>query len=99
MTAMSTTILFASVLAGINVLLLATLTLVWARNYWTFRTSLLLGLMAFGAVLLLENAVALYFFFSTQKLYSMNPAVQGVIAVLRALQFLAIVFLTYVTMK
>jgi hypothetical protein len=43
--------------------------------------------------------VALYFFFSARKLYAMNPSVQEIVAVLRALQSLALVFLTYVTMK
>ena len=99
LTDMSTTILLASALAGLNVLLLGALTLVWVRNYLTFRTPLLLGLLAFGAVMLVENGVALYFFFSTQKLYSMNPDVQEIVAVLRALQSLALLFLTYVTMR
>jgi hypothetical protein len=96
---MSSAILIASALAGINVLLLAALTFVWARNYRTFRTPLILGLLAFGAAMFVENGVALYFFFSTRKLYAMNPSVQQVVAVLRALQSLALVFLTYVTMK
>jgi hypothetical protein len=99
LTDMSTTILLASALAGINVLFLGALTLVWVRNYLTFRTPLILGLLAFSAVMLVENGVALYFFFSTRKLYSMNPDVQGIVAVLRALQSLALLFLTYVTMK
>jgi len=99
LTDMSSAILVASALAGINVLLLGALTLVWARNYRTFRTPLILGLLAFGAVMLAENGVALYFFFSAQMLYSMNPGVQEIVAILRALQSLALVFLTYVTMK
>lgn len=99
LTDMGTTILLASVLAGVNVLLLGTLTFVWARNYRTFRTPLILGLLAFAAVMLVENGVALYFFFSARMLYSMSPGVQEIVAVLRALQSLALVFLTYVTMK
>ena len=99
LTDMSSAILLASALAAINMLLLGALTIVWANNYRTFRTPLILGLLAFGAVLLVENGVALYFFFSAQKLYTMNPNVQEIVAVLRALQSLALVFLTYVTMK
>lgn len=99
LTDMSSAILLASALAGINLLLLGALTLVWARNYRTFRTPLILGLLAFGAVMLVENAVALYFFFSMRTLYSMDPGVQEIVAILRALQSLALVFLTYVTMK
>ena len=99
MAAMSTTTTVATVLAGVNVLLLAILTLVWARNYRTFRTSLLLGLMAFGAVLLVENAVAVYFFFGMGSLYSMEPTAQVTIAAMRALESVALVLLLYVTLK
>ncbi|MFC7228199.1 hypothetical protein N0B31_12370 [Salinirubellus salinus] len=97
--AMSNTILMASAMAAVNVLLLGTLTVVWLRNYRTFGSSMIAGLVAFGAVLLLENAAAIYFFFSMQMLYSGDPGVQQVVMVLRALQMVALVFLTYVTVK
>ena len=51
----------------------------------------------FALVLLVENAVALYFFFSMAMFYAADPAVQQAVLVLRALQFLALVVLTYVT--
>jgi hypothetical protein len=92
-------IMAASALAGLNVLLLLALSTVWIRNYRTFRTPLTLGLLAFALVLLVENAVAVYFFFSMQSLYSGAPAVQQAVLVLRALQLLALGFLTYVTMQ
>jgi len=97
--AMSNTILAASAMAAVNVLLLGTLTVVWARNYRTFGTSMIAGLVAFAAVMLVENAAAIYFFFSMEMLYSGDPGVQQVVAVLRGLQLVALVFLTYVTMK
>jgi hypothetical protein len=97
--AMSTTILAASVMAAVNVLLLGTLTVVWARNYRTFGTSMIAGLVVFAAVMLVENAAAIYFFFSMKMLYSGDPGVQQVVAVLRGLQMVALAFLTYVTMK
>ena len=97
--AMSNTILAASAMAAVNVLLLGTLTVVWARNYRTFGTSMIAGLVAFAVVMLLENAAAIYFFFSMTMLYSGDPGVQQVVAVLRALQMVALAFLTYVTMK
>lgn len=87
------------VLSGINVVLLLALTVVWLRNYRAFRTPLLLGLVAFGLVLLIENAVAIYYFFSMHMLFTSDPTVQTVVAVLRGLQFVALAFLTYVTMK
>ena len=86
-------------LAAVNAVLLAVLTAVWVRNYRQFRTRLLLGLVAFGSVLLVENLVAVYFFFSMHSLYSMDPGVDMAVAVMRALETLAIAFLTYVTVK
>ncbi|MFC7079565.1 hypothetical protein [Halorussus caseinilyticus] len=93
------TIQFASGIAVVNILLLGLLTTVWVRNYRKFRTSLLLGLVAFGSVMLAENVVALYFFFSMKMLYSGDPTVQRAVLVLRGLQFVAVAFLTWVTMK
>jgi len=93
------TIQFASGIAVVNIVLLGLLTTVWARNYRTFRTPLLLGLVAFGSVMLAENVVAIYFFFSMKMLYSGDPTVQRAVLVLRGLQLVAIAFLTWVTMQ
>ena len=97
--AMSNTILAASAMAAVNVLLLGTLTVVWARNYRTFGTSMIAGLVAFAVVMLLENAVAIYFFFSMESLYSGDPHVQQAVLVLRAVQLVALGVLTYVTLQ
>nr|WP_233265055.1 hypothetical protein [Halomarina oriensis] len=99
MTTMGTWVMVASALATVNLVLLGVLTAVWVRNYRTFRSGMVAGLVAFGAVMLVENAVAIYFFFSMQSLYSMDPGVQQVVALLRGLQALALAFLTYVTVK
>ncbi|WP_191965432.1 MULTISPECIES: hypothetical protein [Haloferax] len=96
---MGTQIMAASVLSGVNIVFLAALAAVWVRNYRTFRTSLVLGLLAFAVVMLVENAFALYFLFTMQSLYSGDPHVQQAVLVLRALQLLALTFLTYVTMR
>lgn len=96
---MSTTLTIATALSGLSILLLLVLTAVWVRNYRTFESTLTLGLIAFGAGLLLENALAIYFFFSTAMLYSGDQTVQTAILVLRSLQLLAIAFLTYVTVR
>jgi hypothetical protein len=89
----------ASGLAVVNILLLAVLVAVWARSYLKFRTSLVLGLLAFALVMLAENAVAIYYFFGMKMFYSGDPAVQQAVLVLRALQLVALVFLTWVTVK
>jgi hypothetical protein len=97
--AMDSILTAATVLSALNVLLLGALIVVWARNYATFRTTLVLGLLAFAVVMLVENAAALYFFFSMHSLYAMDPVVDQFVVLLRALQFLAIAILTYVTVR
>ncbi len=89
----------ASVLAGVNVCFLLVLTGVWVRNYTVFKSQLVLGLVAFGGVMLTENVVALYFFLTMQGFYAMSSHVQQVVLILRALEFMALTFLTYVTVK
>lgn len=93
------TIQVASGLAVVNILLLGLLTTVWVRNYRKFRTSLVAGLIAFGVVMLAENVVAIYFFFSMKMLYSGDPTVQQAVLVLRGMQVVALAFLTWVTVQ
>ncbi|WP_410766867.1 hypothetical protein [Haloferax sp. DFSO60] len=97
--AMGTQIMAASALSGVNIVFLAALCVVWIRNYRTFRTALVLGLLAFAVVMLLENAFALYFFFTMQSFYSGDPHVQQAVLVLRGLQLVALATLTYVTLR
>lgn len=97
--AMNTTLTIATALSGVSILLLLGLVAVWLRNYRTFKSSLTLGLLAFGLVLLVENVLALYFFFSTNMLYAGDPLAQRALLTLRGLQLCAVAFLTYVTMK
>lgn len=89
----------AAALAGLNAALLLGLIGVWLRNYRTFGTNFVLGLLAFGAVLLVENGIALFYFFSMQSLYAADPGVQQVVMITRGVQFVAVLLLTYVTMK
>ncbi len=95
--AMSTELTAAAALAGVNVLLLLGLGAVWVRNYRTFRTPLVLGLVAFAAVLLVQNLAALYFFFSKQMLYAAMPDIHGIVLLLRGLETVALGILAYVT--
>lgn len=97
--AMEPNLVIASVLSGVSILLLLGLIAVWIRNYRTFRSSMVLGLIAFGVVLLAENVLALYFFFSTNMLYAGDQFAQQMLLVLRTLQLAAVAFLAYVTMK
>lgn len=83
----------------LNLALLLALGVVWLRNYRTFNSPLLLGLVVFAVVLFVENAVAVYFYFSTGMLFGQGIFVQQVVAALRVLQFLALGVLTWVTMQ
>ncbi|WP_049929186.1 hypothetical protein [Halopiger goleimassiliensis] len=96
---MSTELTAAAILSAGNLVLLAVLTYVWVQNYRRFRTPLVAGLLAFSLVLALENAVAIYFFFSSGMFYASDPTVQWVVALLRGLQFVALAFLSYVSLK
>ncbi len=87
-------------IAALNIALLIGLLYVWVSNYRKFGTNLVLGLIVFGSVLLLENAMAIYFFtFSMKMLFSADMTVQKAVFLLRSLQFIALLFLTWVTMK
>jgi hypothetical protein len=99
MPAMEPWLLVATGVSVLNVLMLGALTVVWARNYRTFGTPMTAGLAAFGALLLVENVVAVYFYVSTRMLYSGDPLAQRTVVVLRVLELVAVGFLTYVTMQ
>jgi hypothetical protein len=92
--------MIATALTGVNMLLLLGLVVVWYRNYRTFNSPLLLGLMAFASVMFVENAIAIYFYFSSSMLFATGaPLVEQAVAAMRILQFVALVFLTWVTMQ
>ncbi len=88
------------VLTGINSVLLAVLFTIWFNNYREFRSTLVLGLLGFSAVLLVENLVSIAFFFSSMRtLYAMDPLVGRVVLGMRVLELLAVSLLTYATLK
>ena len=59
----------------------------------------MLGLLLFSLVFMLENVVAVYFFFAEEMLYGYEPIVHRVMLALRSLQFVALLSLVYVTLK
>jgi multisubunit Na+/H+ antiporter MnhF subunit len=99
MASMTPTLTAASALSGLTIVLLVALVAVWWRNYRQFRTPLTLGLVAFALVLAVENVVAIGFFLSSSMLYAASPAAQTAVLAMRALQFVAVAALTYVTMR
>ena len=86
-------------LAVLNLLLLGALGWVWLSNYRKFRTNLLLGLLMFVGILALENLVAIYAFLSTGMVYGSGKMTMYATVGLRALQFVALSFLTTVTLR
>jgi len=80
--------------AGVNVLLLLALGYVWASNYWEIRSQQTLGTLLFALLLLAENVMALYYYFSGIAIPA--PAMEAMV-VLNLLETAAIAFLTYVT--
>lgn len=99
MASMTTYLTVASVLSGLNILLLLLLGRVWVRNYRQFGTPLTLGLLGFAVVLVVENLVALAFFFSMGMLYADSATAQLAVLAMRGLQFVAVLFLTVVSMR
>ncbi|GAB3687203.1 hypothetical protein GCM10028857_20050 [Salinarchaeum chitinilyticum] len=89
----------ATFVSALNIAVLAALSAVWIRNYREFRTPLVLALVVFGLVLLAENGVAIYFFFSMKMLYAADSTVQSAVAVLRAMQLVALAFLAWATLQ
>jgi hypothetical protein len=88
---------------GITVLssaLLAVLAAVWLQNYREFRSPMILGLLGFSGLLLLENLIAIAFFFSRMKmLYAADPLVGQVVLGMRIIELLAVGLLTYATLQ
>lgn len=92
----------ARVTSGLNVLLLAALGYVWARNYAAVRTKHTLGLLLFSIFLLIENALAFYYYlidptlsvwFSTQV-----PVIAWrVMMLLHVFETIGLLFLTWIT--
>lgn len=85
-------------LAVVNLALLGVLIAVWLRNYRTFRSPMLLGLLLFAGVLAVENLVAIGAYLSTEMVYAGGKTAMYTLVALRGLQFVAIVFLTVVTL-
>jgi hypothetical protein len=48
--------------AALSVVLLVGLIYIWGRNYFIFRSKHTVGLLIFAGILLLQNAISVYFF-------------------------------------
>lgn len=81
-------------LAIANVVLLGSLSTVWFRSHRRFRTGLTLGFVCFGAVLAVENAVAIYLFLAVGP--EADRAMQAM-SLLRLLECVALLAITQAT--
>jgi hypothetical protein len=93
------TLLTAVAMSVLNLALLSVLTYIWISNYREFRSPHILGLVIFAVALSAENIAAIYFYFSMDMLYATSPTAQRVVVLLRGLQLVALVALTWTTMK
>jgi hypothetical protein len=96
---MSTALTIAAALSALSLVVLGVLAYVWIQEYRSVRTPLVLGLTVFILVLMVENAVALAFYFTMNTLYVDDPVVRQIIAVTRALQLVALLIFAYVSLE
>lgn len=95
--------LIATVVGGINVLLLVGLLAVWGRNYLDLRSKHTLGLAVFALLLLLRNCWALYIYQFDPILAAwfasdaVPPVAWQAMLLLHVLETVALVFLVWVT--
>jgi hypothetical protein len=92
------------VVLGLNILLLISLGYVWANNAWRFRSKHTIGLFVFAVLLLLENGLAFYLFVFHPVLSAwvtnstlVPPIAQYAMLSIRILEFLGLLFLTWIT--
>ncbi|MFB6206219.1 MAG: hypothetical protein ABEJ05_06810 [Haloglomus sp.] len=81
--------------AGLNLVLLAVLIAIWARNYRQIRSKHTLGTLVFAVFLFAENLLALYYYLTAVALppFAVRPMMY-----LQVLELFGISFLTYVTL-
>jgi len=92
--------LAVAAISAVNLALLSVLTYVWGSNYRKFNSPHILGLIIFAVALAAENVAAIYFHFQAMEmLYAAEPAAQWAAIVLRSLQLIALVALTWTTTR
>jgi hypothetical protein len=85
----------ARVAAGVNVLLLVVLIGIWGRNYMEIRAPLTLGSIVFGSLLLAENVVALYFYFTAPAMPTVAVEFMMLLQVLETAGIGALAYFTW----
>ena len=94
---MTLTLDIARVAAGVNIVLLSALIVVWGRLYREIRSTFTLGSIVFAVFLLAENATALWYYFNPSP--GLPPFAVEVMMILQVLEAIAIATLLYITMQ
>lgn len=94
---MTNPLTIAAALSALSLVVLSVLAYVWVQEYRSVGTPLVLGLTVFILMLMVENAVALGFYFTMNTLYVDDPVVRQIIAVTRALQLVALLLFASVS--
>lgn len=93
----------ARVAAGVNLLILLALGSVWLRNYRRHGAAHTLGLLVFGAFLVVENVLWLYFYVFHPAFVGWfvdaGPDVQVGMTLLCGLELVALVALARITLQ
>ena len=86
----------ARVAAALNVVLLGALIVLWAQLYREIRSTFTLGSIVFASFLLLENAIALWYYFNpTAGLPAFAVEVMMVLSVLEACAVATMLYVTW----
>lgn len=95
---------FAEGATMLNIVLLAALIAVWGRNYRRFRSKHTMGMLVFAVLLMVANALSLYFYLWHPFMadWYRNPTMVPTFAMrgmmlLDLIEFLAVGFLVWVT--
>ena len=93
----------AQLATAINMVLLAVLASVWARNYMHLRSKHTLGMLVFATLLFFENASGLYYYLIDPDLSiwfstAVPPIAWHAMLLFHVLEMLAIGFLAWVTL-
>ena len=100
---MSTLFDVARIAVAVNLVLLAVLGVIWARNYRQIRSKQTLGMLVFAVLLFAENGFALYFYLFDEVLSAWFATVVPAIAwqamlLFHVLEMVAIAVLTWATL-
>ena len=88
---------WASIVSGLNIVLLLTLLVVYIRNYLKLKSKFCLGLILFAAVFLIHCTMAIYF--QTNLSHYYKNSMENIALALNILEALGMGTLLYITWR